>query len=243
MTEETKTRQRMLDLENGLAIWKVHLDLLREQDKNARVMSAKIFERLVANVKKENKLESLPLVLMQKERDEFLVISGHHRVRAARSAGIMEIFVLAYEEELTIDQVKSKQLAHNSLAGIDDKQILFQIYFDIQDIEARIATGLDDLEEQLDVDTVSLDEVKVDLDHEVLNIVFLSTEKQKFDDVLTLIEKKAAIIVEKLDSLEAFKVAMRRIASEADIRNISAILSKMSDIIIEYYDNKNDNHS
>ena len=233
-----KTRIRLLDLENGMAIWKVHLDLLREQDVNARVMPPKVFEQLTDNIRSDKKLESLPLVMMQKEKAEFIVISGHHRTRAARAGGVMEIHVLAYEEELTKDQIKSKQLAHNSLAGTDDGQILRQIYFDIEDLDSRIATGLTDLEEQMDIGTVNLDEVKVDLDYEVLNIVFLAAEKKKFDDVLALVEKKSDVLVENLKNFDAFKTAIRQISAESDVRNIAAILSKMSDIVYEYYEIK-----
>jgi len=235
MAKDEKVRERMLDLQNGLAIWKVHVDLLREQDKNARVMSPHKFERLVANIKQDGKLESLPLVMKKADRDEFEIISGHHRVRAARDAGVNELFVLAYEKELSRDLVKSKQLAHNSLIGVDDEQVLREIYAEIQDLDARIAIGLKHLEDELDIGVINVDEVTVNLDYEILNIVFLPREKRKFEDVLLMIEKKANVIVENLESFEPFKDALREVGFNENIRNISCILGKMADIVIEYY--------
>ena len=238
MAKNEKVMDRLLDLENGLFIWRVHVDLLREQDKNARVMSPYKFERLVANIKEDKKLESLPLVMKKQERNEFEIISGHHRIRASRDAGIQEVYVLAYEDELTPDQVRSKQLAHNSLSGIDDEQVLREIYMGIEDLEARMATGLKTLEDELNVGTISVDEISVDMDYEILNIVFLPMEKAKFEDAISMIEKKAGVLVEKLDSFESFKEAIRATGFAEDIRNISCILGKMAEIIIEHYGNK-----
>jgi len=230
-----KVREKLLDMENGLCVWLVHIDYLRERDKNARVMSPDKFERLQTNIKADRKLESLPLVMKKNDRDEFEIISGHHRVRAARGAGINEIYVLSYDKELSRDDVKSKQLAHNSLVGVDDEQILREIYLEIESLNARIATGLKYLEAPLEVGAVNLDEVVVDMDYELLNIIFLPREKKRFDDAITMVEKKANIMVEKLESFEPFKAAIRQVGFKEDIRNISCILGKMAEIVVDYY--------
>jgi len=118
---------------------------------------------------------------------------------------------------------------------VDDEQVLREIYAEIQDLDARIAIGLKHLEDELDIGTINVDEVTVNLDYEILNIVFLPREKRKFEDVLLMIEKKANVIVENLESFEPFKDALREVGFNENIRNISCILGKMADIVIEYY--------
>ena len=107
-----KTKEKIAELENGLSLWKVGIDMLREMDKNARVMESEKFELLKEIIEEDKRLESLPLVTLKKDgRGEFLIISGHHRTRAARMAGLQQIHVLVDENELTLDQIKSKQLS------------------------------------------------------------------------------------------------------------------------------------
>ena len=53
--------QRILELGNGLELWKVHPSTLREQDVNARSMPKAMFERLSQTIARDKRLESLPL--------------------------------------------------------------------------------------------------------------------------------------------------------------------------------------
>src|SRR6059036_2769174 len=78
--------QRILDLGNGLELWKVHPSTLREQDVNARSMPKAMFERLAQTIARDKRLESLPLCA--KTESGLEIVSGHHRVRAATAAGI-----------------------------------------------------------------------------------------------------------------------------------------------------------
>ena len=52
---------KVLELGNGLELWKVHPSTLREQDVNARSMSKPMFERLSLTIARDKRLESLPL--------------------------------------------------------------------------------------------------------------------------------------------------------------------------------------
>jgi hypothetical protein len=236
MTEtmaETKRREKLLDLGNGTSIWRLHLDWLREMEKNARVMDPDRFERLVANVRKEERLESLPLVTPNSEREgEFLIISGHHRTRAARSAGVMEIVVLSLDEALTMDQIKSKQLAHNFLNGDDDKQMLRQILAEIQDLDALIESGLSHLREDLPDQRIQVDEVKFDVESEVVNVVFLTHQKQTFDQAIELLADRGDVIVEALPAFEPFREAVAKTSQQHNVRNVAGILAKMSEIVL-----------
>jgi hypothetical protein len=193
MTEglvENKIRAKLLDLGNGTSIWRVHLDWLREMEENARVMDPDRFERLVGNVRKDARLESLPLVTPNPDRtEEFLIISGHHRTRAARSAGVMEIVVLC------LDQALSKDLP--------DQRI-------------------------------QVDEVKFDIDFEVVNVVFLSHQKKTFDQAIELLAGQGDIDVEALPAFAPFKEAVAKTSQQYNVRNVAGILAKMAQIVLEH---------
>jgi hypothetical protein len=102
--------QRILELGNGLKLWKVPPSALREQDVNARSMPKAMFERLAQTIARDKRLESLPLCAKTERGLE--IISGHHRVRAATAVGISEMFVLVDVTGLTRNQIAGKQLAH-----------------------------------------------------------------------------------------------------------------------------------
>lgn len=65
---------------------------LREQDLNARTMPREKFNQLVENVKRRGQLEELPYCAETEKGIE--IVSGHHRVRAAKNAGLETIPVL-----------------------------------------------------------------------------------------------------------------------------------------------------
>src|SRR5947208_13128639 len=75
--------QRILELGNGLELWKVHPSTLREQDVNARSMPKAMFERLAQTIGRDKRLESLPLCARTEKGLE--IISGHHGTRAAKT--------------------------------------------------------------------------------------------------------------------------------------------------------------
>ena len=61
-------------------------------EKNARFMRAEQYQRLVSNVKRDGCLTSVPFAVKNGER--FLILSGNHRVQAAKDAKLTEILVL-----------------------------------------------------------------------------------------------------------------------------------------------------
>lgn len=239
--ENLKKIEKKLDLGNGTSIWLVHLDATREQDKNARVLPPEKFDRLTENIKKDGRLESLPLCIKktnQAGNEEFLIVSGHHRIRAARAAGLTEIFIMTLEEELTRDQIIAKQLAHNALVGYDDPIMLKDLYAEIQDINAKLESGILEGEISIDLPAVSVDELTFDFDYEMLQILFLPKQKERFENVLKLIEADAEVYLADKADFERMKEQVIKISKKENIRNASALMARMVDIVEEYYQNK-----
>src|SRR5436309_14797086 len=132
---------RILELGNGLELWKVHPSTLREQDVNARSMPKAMFERLSQTIARDKRLESLPLYA--KTERGLDIIPGHHRVRAATSASISEMFVLVDVTGLSRSQIAAKQLADNAIEGQDNEQLLAEIYRLIEDAESKLEAFID----------------------------------------------------------------------------------------------------
>ena len=84
--EQSKNYEVIYDMGSGLVIAKVPIDKLKEQDINARIMKNEMQDQLTANIAKRGQLESLPLLVNVDGVIE--IISGHHRIKSARAAGL-----------------------------------------------------------------------------------------------------------------------------------------------------------
>ena len=227
---------------NGIAVWKVDVDLLREQDKNARVMSPDKFERMKGTIAEGGRLESLPLCVIQKNtagNEEFHIISGHHRTRAARAAGLRKVFVMVIEEELTHDQIRAKQLAHNALTGYDDPVLLAELFSEIQSVEAKLESGIFDGDIDFELPSIRADDIVFDFDYEMLQILFLPKQKEKFDEVLNLLKKDAEVYLADKADFEKLRGVLAEMSGRENIRNVSALFAKMLDIVEAHYKQPN----
>lgn len=235
MIPREQQRTKICDLEQDLEIWKVHLDGLREQDKNARLMDKRRFARLTENIKKDSRLEYLPYCCFKEDRIE--IISGHHRVRAARAAGITEIFCIVDNKTLTRSQIRAKQLAHNALVGTDDKTMLKQLWSEIEDLEDQLSTGIlpDDLQET-ELKSISTEAISLDFTFKTIQFVFLPTSYEK---VLSTFKSVAEVVgIADIKQYEPFVKILKKTSKTEDIRNIGAILVKICEIVNEYLQDK-----
>ena len=236
--ENLKKIEKLMDLGNNISIWRVHLDAIREQDKNARVMPLEKFERLSANIGKDKRLESLPLCTPFKNQggnDEFLLISGHHRTRAARAAGLTTIPIMVLDENLTHDQIRAKQLAHNALAGYDNPEVLAELYKEIEDVNEKLASGLTDIDFEIEAPNITSNDVEIHFDFELLNILFMPKQANRFDEILAIIDPSAKLYLADKADFERMKNQIQEISRRENVRNISAIMARMLDIVENYH--------
>jgi len=90
-----------------MLIKQVHIDSLREQDINPRILPNTAMRQLIKNIGNRGMLESLPYCVQTDKGIE--IVSGHHRVRAARAADLAEIYILLDTSGLSRDEIKAKQ--------------------------------------------------------------------------------------------------------------------------------------
>ena len=164
------------------------------------------------------------------------IISGHHRVRAATAAGITEMFVLVDVTGITKSQIAAKQLAHNSIEGTDNEQLLGEIYRQIADAESKLEAFID---AKLDVEIpkVKIEGLDIDIDFKTVLLIFLPRVKARLDRALEYIRSNG----QRLDGLYVaadsdyapLEKAGRKIHEEYDIRVVADILGKMADLALQ----------
>jgi ParB-like chromosome segregation protein Spo0J len=226
--------ERILDLGNGLELWKVHPSSLREQDVNARAMPRAMFERLAQTIARDKRLESLPLCAKTEKGLE--IISGHHRIRAATTAGISELFVLVDVTGLTRSQIAAKQLAHNSIEGQDNDQLLAEIYRQIEDAESKLEAFID---QKLDVELpkVKIEGLDFTIDFKMVLLVFLPRVKERLDRALEYLRSSGqrldGVYIAADSDYAQLEKAVRKINEEYDVRVVADIIGKMADLALQ----------
>lgn len=229
--------EKIYELGSGMELWNVHPDDLREQDENARVMPKNMFEHLTRTIGKEGRLESLPFCAKTKRGIE--IVSGHHRVRAARDAELTEIFVLVDTSGLSRDEIKAKQLAHNAIQGEDDPEILRRIYEAIEDVDARIESFIDADELADRLRGIEAPNMDIGMEYRTAMVTFLPYEKDRFDravEELTVeLDRQAeTVYMAELELLERFREILERVGKEYEVRAMGSRFRRMAEIVLDY---------
>lgn len=221
---------RVLEVADGLTVEFIPIAELREQDVNAQVMQPAEMNRLAENIKHRGQIESLPYCYQQ-EGGRVEIVSGHHRVRAARQAGLAEIPVLVDRKHMTRSELTAKQIAHNQLHGTPDEAILAQLVAMIDDVDDLLMTGLP--EDWLPVPDKANSDLSVphaDFDWRTITMVFLPEQAAGFKDALMLIEKGADVGVARSAQYEAFVKAAHEFSRFASITSIATTIGVLTDI-------------
>lgn len=221
----------------GLRLMYLSVDEVREQDLNAQSMSKAMFDQLTQNIKDAQTPESVPLLAKTKRGIE--IVSGHHRIRASRAADVKMFLGLVYEN-LPQSRIYSKQLAHNSIHGTSDPELVRRIWEQIDDVKARFESFIDP--RAFDgLKPVSFTPVDVDMvtASKVVLFVFLPSQLVDFDAALESLLPKGdvdKIYLANRDSFDGFKAALGRVRSDLDIVNAPTALVEMARLAVERLD-------
>lgn len=220
-----------------LYIAKVQLAELKEQDINARIMKNEMQDQLTANIKNRGQLESLPLIALMGEKLE--IISGHHRVKSAREAGLKEIIVILDKSGLTRSKAASKQLAHNAISGFDDESTLREIVKLMDNVDDMMESyiGKEILEEPLE-QFDKLNTPAVQFDFKTIAFAFLPNQIRDLDALMKNLNGSCAEIigVAAYEQCEKFVETLDKYQQFTDIRNVGAAVHSMIDAANEKMD-------
>lgn len=230
-------------LENGLELWQVNINDLQEQAINARVMAPDAFKQLSENIKNRGSMESVPLCVLVKKKLE--IISGHHRIRAARKAGLALIWVLVDTTNLSRDGIRAKQLAHNSLQGMDNEELVQKILSEIEDVNYRIESfvqpvTVEEMQATLDMATKYLDVV---FDTKTAVFVFLPAQYEVLEQAMAQLRDMGVdeVILAQRKEYEALAESIDKAGETYNIKSAPTILAKMAEIVLEHM-GKHDDH-
>lgn len=201
---------------------------------NARFMRHEEFMKLVANIKRDGQLTSVPFAC--KEDDKYLVLSGNHRVKAAISAGLEKIPCIVTDDDLTKAQKTAIQLSHNAIVGQDDPYVLRELYESIADIDWKEYSGLDDktLELLAKVNSQSLSEAN--LTFQTLAITFLPDElesaKKVIDRAIESTQYADETWLAKMTEYDRWLDAQDKASESYGVKNVASAL----DIILKVFE-------
>lgn len=227
-------------LPEGIELCYLPIDDLREQDVNPRSMTPKMFEQLVHNIRDAGVLESVPLAV--ESEGVYHIISGHHRIRAARAAGLTHSLVLVYHD-LPRSRVKSKQLAHNTISGKDDPELLRRVWEQINDVRARLEAFVDPRVFDAVPDPVRFRQVDVDLASLAKHVLvlFLPVQKADFDAAIEAILPNVdldTVYLAHRDAFEGWKAALRRVRQDLNIASVPTAIAEMARLAVEALDRR-----
>lgn len=237
MAGEAKRYQVIHDMGSGLLIVKIPLDVVVEQDVNARIMKNEMQDQLTANIAKRGQLESLPY--LTEDGNKVRIISGHHRIKSARQAGIKEIYAILDVSGLTRSQEAAKQLAHNAISGFDDQSALKEIVKMISDVDDMLESyvGKDILAEPM-AEFDKLISPAVQFDFRTLVFAFLPHQLQNLELLVKELEKAGPEIVgvAEYEQGKRFVETLSKYQQFQDVRNLGAAISSMIEAANEKMD-------
>ena len=175
------------------------------------------------------KMESVPYCALVDGKVE--IVSGHHRIRAAREAGITEAPILVDESGLVREEIVAKQLAHNRLSGFDDEATLKQLFASLDDPSLILESGLaDDLMVLPHVDLAVGITPMLDMDWKVITLTFLPHQIENFNAVIDMMPSSDMVGLAPLSDYQRFIDALIKWGRYKNVRNVGTALALLADI-------------
>ncbi len=142
--------------------------------------------------------------------------------------------------DLPRDRILSKQLAHNSIHGSSDPQLVQQIWSQIQDVQARFESFIDPRDFG-SISPVSFKPVDVDVQNavKVVLLMFLPTQHLDYDAALEAVLPKTnvdKVYLASRESYDAWKAALQRVRADMDIVHAATAVAVMAELAMERLD-------
>ncbi len=187
-------------------------------------------KQLTDNIKKRGQLETLPFCALTKEGTRIEIISGHHRVRSGKDAGIKEFFVILDVSGLNRSKIAAKQIAHNAISGFDDQSTLKEIANMLEDVDDMIESyaGKDILAEPI-AELEKYLAPSVEFSWKNMVFTFLPHQIDDFQKFIDVLDNLKPDFIGVAD-IELYKPLLEEIAKYqqfSNIKNIGAAIYAM----------------
>jgi ASC-1-like (ASCH) protein len=198
----------------------------RPRDMNARYMDQTTMDTLVRNLKRDGRLESVPL-LFRNADGQLEILSGHHRIEAAKRAGIEKILVMVTTVRSDQEAV-AKQLSHNAIVGKDDAFTLQKLYDLIGEVDLKVYSGLTDSLKDIGIESVSF-APKLFAE---FSLFMADGEIEKYDEVAKRLEEAAfradvQVRVIDLRDEERFRDLLARVKKRENIKSNAVAFNRL----------------
>ena len=234
-TPKPKEQMELLaDLGDGLKLYMAPLDQLREQDVNARILEPADHVQLVNNIRKSGHLESVPFCARAKADGPVEIISGHHRIRAAREAGVKKAPILVDESGLSRTELVAKQLAHNRLSGYDDPATLRRLFSILNTPDLILESGL--ANDQLKVPDVTLDPIlapHLNMDWKVVTFAFLPHQQESLQALIEATPPSDLVAAAGMEQFQGFMEAVVKYARLKKVTNAGMAVALLTRLALE----------
>jgi hypothetical protein len=223
---------RSMQIADDLWIDWVVIAEVKEQDLNAQVMQPRHMDRLTENIRIRGMVESLPYCHQPGHEGPISVISGHHRMRAARAAGMLEMPALVDTRTMTRSEITAKQIAHNALVGESDDMILRTLVSQITNVDDLLTTGLD--EEFLP--TIGQDDTQLliphaEFDWRIVTLTFLPNRLEAWKEALDTIDRHSELVgVGPMDQMQGFAEAVHEYGQRFNIKSMATIIATLTEV-------------
>ena len=209
----------------------VRLDQLDLLEKNAHFMKNETFSQLKNNIEHDGDISQLPYCHKNDER--FTVLSGNHRVMASREAGLDTILVLYTDEDLSKEEQISISLSHNSIFGEDDPAILRELWSEIQSIDLKKYSGLDEEAVKMlqSVDISSLSPAQLNYSSCVFLFLpgMLDTLNGVIEQAIKTIGADQAFLA-RFEDYDGWMDALANVKAAYNVKNTAAALSVILEV-------------
>jgi hypothetical protein len=204
---------------------------LREQDVNAQQMQPRHMDRLTENIRIRGQIESLPYCYQPERDGPISIVSGHHRARAARAAGLTRIPVIVDRQPMTQSKVVAKQIAHNELHGDPDQGILAQLVASLENVDDLLMSGLDEnwLPTPQPVDHQLLIP-HADFDWRTVMLLFLPNQLDHLDELIDLCNGAELVGVANIDQFDAFSKAVVAVGRQRNVKNMAVVVDYLTQL-------------
>lgn len=213
---------------------KVDISLIDEAEMNANEMTGEDFATLCDNIGKSG-LSSVPCCY-KKDNGRFVMISGHHRLRACKKLHYKTLGILYCEEsELSRDEIIAIQLSHNSLHGQDNTNILKKLFEQIKSVDFKKFAHVN-IDEIAPVSTEGLS-IYAMKENFVFSIILYPDSFQNLDELYGDIREQArksdALILADQTNEDLLMKLQSEIGKEYDIKSPAIAFAKLLELAKE----------
>ena len=216
---------------------KVPIEQLEAASMNANKMTEQELDRLTKNIKISG-LSSVITCYKKTGEDRYIIISGHHRVKACTKLGHKEIGILyADEADLSPDEIIAIQTSHNSLHGQDDMSILKKLFDQIQSVEFKEFAYIN-MDEIGTIETNSA-AFSPEVEEYTVSLVLYKNDMQRLQDLIGIVGEMAPksdlVVIADGDKTEELMLKlMKEVRDRYDIKSSSTAFCKILEMAQEY---------